>query len=182
MLMIKRARMTGAASMVAALALAATSLPTLAAPDGSITIQGQTVSVIELTLTTTTVDFGVNMAPDGTGNVVDNVYLDDPAGACFAWDGTNNVSVRSSVPYDLAASVTGAGVPQLFFEDVTYPASWADCNSGAAANAGPLATMASGAGFTAGTDYNSHLSVAVPWTSNTFNVATTIYFVATEDV
>ena len=178
-----RARVAGAASMMAALALAATALPTMAAPDGTITVVGSTVSVIELTLDTSSVDFGSQMAPDGSNPSVDttNVYLDNPAGACYAFDGTNNVNIRSSVDYDLGAEVTGlVSRPQLFLGVGTYPADWADCNSGTAANSGATVPMASSASWTSGTDYNSHLSVAVPWTSNTFDVDTTIYFEATQ--
>jgi hypothetical protein len=132
----QRARLTSAAALMAAMALATSSLPALAQSAGDITVTGGSVARIVLTIADDTAEFGSNLDPDGTASdSTDTVtaYVDgvnDPSfGACYRWDGSGRV--RSNVIYDMTVS-SDADVPRLGFM-TSAPTDYAACSFGEAA-------------------------------------------------
>lgn len=169
--------------MVAALALAATSLPAMAQSSGDIDITGATLETIELTINDGAATFGT-LTPDGLGGGADTSLAEAVvAGACYTWDnGTDNVEVRSNVAYDLSIAVTGDDKPQLFFDE-TPMTTYVQCNSGTPAEAASLdGVLHDGDGRTAIRQYDSYLAAVVPWDSDPFDVITTLTFTAAADV
>jgi hypothetical protein len=132
----RRTRLTSAAALLAAMALATSSLPALAQSAGDITVTGGSVARIVLTIADNTAEFGSNLDPDGTASdSTDTVtaYVDgaaDPRGACYRWDGSGRV--RSNVVYDMTIS-SDVDVPRLGFM-TSPPTDYLECSSGEAAS------------------------------------------------
>lgn len=175
----QRARLTSAASLLAAMALAAASVPTVAAPDsGVINVTGTSIETIELTVVTGTAAFGSDLTPDGTGGSVTG-YADpaDPStGACYFWDGTDNVEVRSNVAYDLLVDVTGGDVSQLVFDN--SGGSFANCTAGVSAVSPMYATPWQSDGATREDVYTTNLGIEVLWTDGPLTYDTTLTLTA----
>ena len=165
---MQRARLTSAATLLAAMALASTSLPALAQDSGDINVTGTSLETMEdFTIDNFTAAFGSDLAPDGTGGLVPS--FTDTTGACYFWDGTNNVEVRSNIDYDLTVDVnatSGDDVSQLTLGATNVD--FAGCTAGEQA-VSPMFSTATPVGLwqsdtaTAQDVYSSNLGLAVLW-------------------
>jgi hypothetical protein len=148
----RRTRLTSAAALLAAMALATSSLPALAQSAGDITVTGGSVARIVLTIVDNTAEFGTNLDPDGTASdSTDTVtaYVDednDPSlGACYSWDGLGRV--RSNVVYDMTIT-SSQDRPNLGFVTAA-PTNYGTCAGGEPASGSmfPTNTPAGGWAF-----------------------------------
>jgi len=156
------ARLSPAATLLAATALVSTSVPALAATDsGVINVTGESNTVIELTISDPAADFGATMTPDGAAASVPNAVDPGGSGACYYWDGLENAQVRSNLAYTLSVDVTGADVSSLLF-DVGGPA-WAACTAGTPAVTAMYGAPWQSGSATSGDLYDTNLGIEVLW-------------------
>lgn len=181
MTMFPRVRLPGAATMLAALALATTALPTVAAPNGDISVTGGSEAVLEVSIADSSAAFPADMKPDGVHTDAEEAGdWNAAAGHCYWWDGADNLTVRSNVTYDLSVGVTSGGSARLLFTAGSAPTNYAECVSGEPVVGGMAGANLVGDGVTAtaGDQYDTHFTVSVPWTAAPFTIASTVTFTA----
>ena len=164
----------GLACLVASLATVALAGTAGAAPSGTVTITGTTVSKIELTLADDTANFGNAMTPDGdpSGGESTPMVPSGAAGACYAWAGT--ATVRSNVTYRVGVNGSGA-LPRVGFL-TTAPATYAACTGGMPVStamfpaAVPPTSFVINQSSTTGRAHNFWLGLSVGWTDPLGNI------------
>jgi hypothetical protein len=154
----------------------------VSADTGGVTVSGETVATLDITIADATAEFGTNLSPDGTdSNSGDGVTdVTDTTGACYIWD--SSVTVASNVDYAVTVEADVADADLSFM--TSNPGNFAACIGGTSIPDPPATAheWVALAPETAGQAHPYYLTMPVLWTENPGALpATALTFTVAQD-